>query len=361
MRYLLRVPPRTLPSILATLVLLLPAAACSDAVGPSSAVERDQLVFWAGSTTNQHGRPVYDLYRVSPDGSGLVKLTDQPNTLYRGAEVSRDGRTLLFGMDALGPCCTHLYSIGSDGTNLKRMDRGGGGYWGRYSPDGTRFAYHESDTLIFVGSIHGTDFVNVSKYLPPPPPTTCPSAQVILTLRGWVSTDRLMIRRYICGLGGSEYFVDLNDGSAIEVEYWWAQLSPDGTRLAVQETNPEATPGSFSGQVRVINLSDDADVALLHSVRLPDPSYDAPAWSANGRYVYTSPLRRIDLSSGKADVLEGSGTFQGLSSSGDKLTFMVRGDDGLLSIHVRAAVGTGSVKVTPSYPHMWGARWVRAR
>jgi Tol biopolymer transport system component len=352
-----------------TVVLLLAAGACYDPVGPTSTVERDQLVFWAGSTTNLFGEPVYDLYRVSPDGSGLLKLTDYPNIL-GVSDVSRGGRTLLFSMDAVGTCCGHLYSIGSDGTNLKRLDRGGGGYRARLSPDETRFAYHESSTLILVGGIEGTGFVNVSQYLPPhpPPATWCGGYEGYLLLRGWVSADRLMIRRVICGLGASELFVDVNDGQVIEVDYWGAQLSPDGTRLAVQEPHPEVSPGV---QVRVINLSDETDIAVVHSVWLPMTVYEGPAWSANGRYVYASsnssnmlnPAHHlIDLSSGSVETVarQRIGAFQGLSSSGDQLVFAVIEDD-LGSIHVRAADGTSRVKVTPSFPYVGGARWIRAR
>jgi TolB protein len=81
----------------------------------------------------------YDIYSANLDGSGLKRLTDNPQY---DAEpvVSPDGRQIVFGSQREGNF--DVYVMDSDGSNVKRLtDRTGynGGPW--FSPDGRKIVW----------------------------------------------------------------------------------------------------------------------------------------------------------------------------------------------------------------------------
>jgi len=81
----------------------------------------------------------YDIFVANPDGSGMVKITDNPKY---DAEpiVSSDGSQIVFGSQRDGDF--DIYIMNADGSNLRRLtDRIGydGGPW--FSPDGKKIVW----------------------------------------------------------------------------------------------------------------------------------------------------------------------------------------------------------------------------
>ena len=81
----------------------------------------------------------YDIFKANADGSGLIRLTDNPKY---DAEpvVSGDGKKIVFGSQREGDF--DIYVMNADGSNVKRLtERVGydGGPW--FSPDGKRIVW----------------------------------------------------------------------------------------------------------------------------------------------------------------------------------------------------------------------------
>ena len=81
----------------------------------------------------------YNIYKANPDGSDLVRLTNNPQY---DAEpvVSPDGKQVVFGSQREGDF--DIYIMNADGSNVRRLtDRVGydGGPW--FSPDGTKIVW----------------------------------------------------------------------------------------------------------------------------------------------------------------------------------------------------------------------------
>jgi Tol biopolymer transport system component len=81
----------------------------------------------------------YDIFTANSDGSGLMRLTDNPK--YDAEPVaSPDGRQIVFGSQRENDF--DIYIMNADGTNVRRLtDRPGydGGPW--FSPDGTKIVW----------------------------------------------------------------------------------------------------------------------------------------------------------------------------------------------------------------------------
>jgi len=81
----------------------------------------------------------YDIFIANPDGSGMVKITDNPKY---DAEpiVSSDGSQIVFGSQRYGDF--DIYIMNADGSNLRRLTHKvgyDGGPW--FSPDGKKIAW----------------------------------------------------------------------------------------------------------------------------------------------------------------------------------------------------------------------------
>lgn len=89
--------------------------------------------------TGGAARPEADIWVVRPDGSGRVRLTDEPGD-DRAASWSPDGRRLVF--DSTRDGNTELYAIDVDGTNTVRVTDAPGEDWAAaWSPDGRWIAF----------------------------------------------------------------------------------------------------------------------------------------------------------------------------------------------------------------------------
>jgi len=113
----------------------------------------DRIVFY--STRGNPLSTANDIYTISPDGAGLVRLT---NTAAddRDPAWSPDGTKIVFASDRstfsrTGRGHMHLWVINADVTGLKQLTTGTDNEsQPAWSPDGTKIAYHYSNGIAAV-------------------------------------------------------------------------------------------------------------------------------------------------------------------------------------------------------------------
>jgi Tol biopolymer transport system component len=118
------------------------------------------LTAWAGEAAptsrivlvgNQGGS--WQLYRVNPDGSNMVQVTNLAPTLLETwtPDVSPDGRRITFcygSVDSSGNLFTDIYVINVDGSGLTKLTNDGAfDCFPRWSPDGTQIVFGRNSPL----------------------------------------------------------------------------------------------------------------------------------------------------------------------------------------------------------------------
>ena len=186
-----------------------------------------------------------DLYRMRRDGSGLVRLTDNPEGNFEPV-VSPDGRSIAFVSSRDGDA--EVYVMKADGSEQRRLTAFHRDDWNpRWSPDGR--------TIAFLSSREGFD-------------------RIFLVARD----------------GSGIRLLNARADSTLEAEPAW---SPDGTHVAYTVGPAGTGPNRVPTRLAVTNVRTGERRILSAETE----SAGAPAWSPDGRYVaYTSTV------AGEADI-----------------------------------------------------------
>ena len=171
-----------------------------------------------------------DLYRMASDGSGLRRLTNNPEGNYEPA-VSPDGASIAFVSSRDGDA--EVYVMRADGSEPRRLTAFYRDDWApRWSPDGRRIAFlsnRERADRVFVVATDGTGLQRLDTALP--------------------------------------------DSTFMEAEPAW---SPDGTRIAL-------TVRTRDGKARI--AVHDLRTGTRALVSAADEVASMPAWSPDGRHL----------------------------------------------------------------------------
>lgn len=208
--------------------------------GPRSGRARDPSLAPDGSwlVFESDAESFGDLFRIRPDGSGLERLTHNPQGNFEPA-VSPDGTAIAFASSRDGD--PEIYRMRSDGTRVKRLTAFYRQDFGpRWSPDGKRLAFlsdREGFDRIFVMDADGTHL------------------------------------RPLTGASGEARAKTAAPPSAPESQLAW---SPDGTRIAyvtrrAGERSRIWIADACTGERRALTDGAHAD--------------DSPEWSPDGRYL----------------------------------------------------------------------------
>jgi serine/threonine protein kinase len=206
---------------------------------------------------------------MNSDGSGLKNLTNSP-TLDYWPRWSPDGTKIAFHSYELGQQNAEIYVMDADGTNWIRLTRSeAADKFPDWSPDGTRIVFasdRDSDYEIYLMDSRGayiealTDNPAKDYY-----PIWCPDGTCIL-----FDSDRdANTEIYSMNLSGQEP-INLTNNPATDTLAAW---SPDGTKIAFSSDRS----GQF--EVWVMNASG------TNATRLTTQGGQEPRWSPDGKHI----------------------------------------------------------------------------
>ncbi|WP_406340970.1 hypothetical protein [Streptomyces sp. NBC_00648] len=113
-------------------------------IEPSFSPRGDWIVFEESEESKEGADALGSLWKVRPDGSGLVRLLDGPATRTdnRQPNWSPRGDRLVFQRRARGVDSWALYVMNADGTGVRRLTKGAGEHTdASWSPDGAHVVF----------------------------------------------------------------------------------------------------------------------------------------------------------------------------------------------------------------------------
>lgn len=347
-------------------LLAVALGACTDSVGPDGEL-MDRILFLSdreGGIVN--ATPLTNIYVMNADGSEIEKLTPSP-AYYTHLDVTPDGRTVIFEAGTWAGSCRQIWTMATDGSQLKAVTDDCSSV-PQLSPNGLRFAYWRGRS-IHVSNIDGSDPRDVAYALPPVGAGCTPEPSWDVRPLGWVSSDRVMFYRYICGQGYTYYSVDIYGTGLTELEFdaQTAYLSPDRTRIAYDQL-PCCSPDWPTPRVTVMNVDGSGLRSLVQNAAFHGKfSYLRTPWSPDGTRLYyrtseghhlvdvdRAEIRRISDPTFLAE-------FNGWSPRGDRIAFSARtnpSDSYVHDIYVMNADGSGVVNLTNHASRNGQAVWV---
>lgn len=264
----------------ALLTFLGPAQATPAFPGQNGAIVFNDLVFDPGSNSKA------EIFRVNPDGSGEVRLTNDtaPDSQ---PTWSPDGTRIAFTRQPLCPtsCLRRIFVMNADGGGLKQITFGHEdlaipeNHSPAWSPDGTRIAYvaEDDEELLYVVNDDGSGRRKLTSTFATfilDPAWSPEGREIAFTRQVDLSTDV-----YSVGADGTGFRPLTQQGGA-----FGAAWSPDGTRVAYVNRTVWAGPLD----VWVVNRDGSDPVNLTET---EDVSESGPLWSPDGStLLYTRQI-----------------------------------------------------------------------
>ena len=293
---------------------------------PVWSTDSQQIAFVASHGKNERPFMNWEIYKVNVNGTGLTRLTDDPEMDIDPA-WSPDSRRIVFysnrnfkQQEGTDNCCGSLYAIDSDGSGLTQITRDIGWaknpQWSRssnriafegegkiylinpdgsgliklvdlgdnkgesitnnspiWSPDGKRIAF-KSNKLELI-NVNATNRVQISSSSENYAPAWSPNGKKIVYTRGIYTGDakqgKTISQVWLANTDGSGKPQKIADG-------FGAVWLPDGKRIAFSCTSKDQQDGSEEWFICVMNSDGSNLIKLKQKVRFF-------AWSPDGKKV----------------------------------------------------------------------------
>ncbi len=232
------------------------------------------------------------VWTVGKDGGSLQQLVATPQGQILDCDLSYDAKEILFSWKQNGEDSYHLYTINTDGTDLKQLTEGKWhDYNGCFLPDGglaflstrsVRFAYCWRSPVGVLYRLE-RDGSNVRRL----------SSSIVNDFTPSVRSDgRIIYSRW-------EYV----DKPAIPIQSLWT-INPDGTGLAVFYGNRVLSPATFMEARSIPGRRETLCILTAHNgpargaVGLLDPAYGVNAQEALTNLTPELNIGKVDQGSG---------------------------------------------------------------
>lgn len=231
--------------------------------GTTPSVQGPRIVFVSLRDRNN------ELYIMNPDGTGVVRLTNNSDVDY-DPPCSPDGRRIAFMSARDGN--TEIYVMNTDGSGVTRLTNNAAGDWDpAWSPDGSRIAFvsdRDGNAEIYLMNAAGGALTRLTdNSVGDRWPSWSPDGNRIVLTSPRSGNDELLIKDLVSG-----GMTSLTDNQANDWDPAW---SPDGTRI-VFVSNRDGNE-----EIYVMNPGGGGETRLTN-----DPAPDiSPAWSPDGRRI----------------------------------------------------------------------------
>jgi len=226
-----------------------------------------------------------EIYLVNVDGSGLLRLTNDP-----GHDVdpswSPDGKRIAFASDRAGS--SNIYIMDADGSNPVLRTNRGSSYSPAWSADGTRIAFsslRDGQFGVYVMSVDG-DWANPTHVGYDSGwnahPAWSPDGERIAFVSDWRAYD-FVYDVYVMNADGSRITTLIEGpwpGFSPGIFYFQPSWSPDGGKIAVVVC-PRAWDDCYPKSSIGIANADGSGLKTL----VEAGGYARPTWSPDGRTI----------------------------------------------------------------------------
>lgn len=235
--------------------------------------------------TNRDGN--YEIYLMNADGSGLLRLTDNPADDTYPA-WSADGNWLAFTSNRDGD--NEIFVMSADGANVNQITFNEAyDCCANWSPDGSRLVYNsnlpDGDQDVFVVGIDGSSPTNLTNF---------PGDDQ----RPFWSPDGTKIAFEAMRDGHADIYVMGADGSnPTRLTQLYSQQKsgiswhPNGTMI-VYESNQRLDDGNSEGDINLFVMFADGSGQVAITSEMADDKN--PDWSPDGKYIVYNSNRNGD-------------------------------------------------------------------
>jgi TolB protein len=223
------------------------------------------------------GQGNWDIYVMNPDGSGLTRLTSDPNVESRPAWLP-DGTKIAFERATADGSDPGIFVMNADGSGVKELVGGAGGSKPAFSPDGKRIAFARGSEIYVMNAdgSHVTQLTHSGEGVADYPAWSPDGARIAFT-SGIANQGALFIVNQD-GSGLHRIFIehDPNVADILRPGSW----SPDGSKMLFER---EPTGGSKDQSVGGIwSISPDGTGLVRIGANRAD---GFASWSPDGRKI----------------------------------------------------------------------------
>jgi Beta-lactamase/WD40-like Beta Propeller Repeat len=220
----------------------------------------------------------YDVYAIRSDGTGLVRLTDDPASEWGSVAWSPNGTRILFASNRTGD--DELFVMNADGTGVVQItDSPGVDGLPSWSPGGRRIAFvsvRSGDRAIHTATAGGSNVVLLTEGILA---AWSPDGATIAYSRDQDGSDLdLWLMDYD---GSTQRQLTNRDGAEL-----WPAWSPDGGKVAFSSDGVLGIVDVDGGDVTELDI--DVDVSMDDPDTLGFPGVEFASWGATGRIAFVS-------------------------------------------------------------------------